>query len=107
MSFLYTHLLGVTKLFEPGASAHHKSLVFLCFWKNQAEIDKLIQNQLEKEEILAEKQAVEKSFPRQHLSREPGYRAHYVPNITCYLATVSLFGSFWSFELSEVRNWAC
>lgn len=57
--------------FEPGALAHHKNLVFLCFCKNQAEIGKWIQNQLEKEEILAEKQAV-KSFPNKHFFREPG-----------------------------------
>ena len=49
--------------FEPGASAHHKNLEFLHFCKNQAEMDKLIQNQLEEEEGLAEKQAVEKVIP--------------------------------------------
>lgn len=63
--------------------------------------------QLEKEEILSEKQTVGKSFPKGHLFRPPSYHGHYVPNITCYLVTVSLFGSLWPFELSEVRNWAC
>lgn len=45
---------------EPGAPAHRKNLVFIYFHKKQPEKDTWIQNQTEKEEGLADKQAVEK-----------------------------------------------